>query len=176
MKKIMIGLMAMASLSSHASGFKELEELFKQGTVPNTEELVGLNIVGRCFKENAPTTPIASGIILSDIKRPGEIGVHFYYESPTFAKANHFDHMSKEDVFKEIPSLKNGQASRMHISETGIYKKFHHSNEELRWSSYELRENGDYIIEEHRTYNGTEKGPLVKEKVRGRCYYFIKNR
>lgn len=187
MKKLLIGLLSIATLTTQASMlevngpldsklfkaevfqnknyFETLGDLFFEGTKPNPEQLTGVLWAGRCFFASKPDAPTNTAYIFKAVNSDvGPIGnLNKSYEARGFyypSKApNYYDTMTLQEAMKEALQFKKiGMTSTSLIYKTDL-------------SVEEMKQSGKYLVLEARIKS--DAGPLAPEKVHVRCYYFI---
>jgi hypothetical protein len=193
MKKILFGLLALGTISAQASMleingpldaklfdaqvndeksyFETLGDLFQSGVRPNLTKISHIAWAGRCFIAKIPNDPINAGYIFRQKRNDaGPIAATtkayeaFSYWLPREAP-NYFDKMDIEQVFAAVPNLKaNAHDARIKSDSIEIdVNAFQKSN---------LKESGKYLVEEI-SEQVSDVGPIEKQTVVIRCYYFI---
>jgi hypothetical protein len=191
MKKFIIGFLTMGVLSAQASMlevngpldamlftaqvndektyFETLGDLYKAGKRPNLSTLSNIAWAGRCFFKTAPNVPTNAGYIFRQKENDaGPIAsVNPEYEAFSYWKLekapNYFDNMNMEQVFTAHPNITVRDAKIKADSIEINLKPTGKSN---------LKTSGNYLVEELSWPEG-DNGPVGKEIVDSRCYYFI---
>ncbi|MFZ4715073.1 MAG: hypothetical protein ACOYL6_15235 [Bacteriovoracaceae bacterium] len=187
MKTLLIGLLAIGTLSAHASmlevdgplaekfseyqvneestHFETLGNLYKAGTKPNLAKISNIAWAGRCFNDEQQNEPTNSGYIFR--KKRADAGpiatTSKVYEAISYwnlSKApNYFDQMNIEQIF--ALGFKNFSDAKIKNNSIEIGYDSSKSN---------LRVSGNYLVEE---ITEIEHSLDAKPVITIRCYYFI---
>lgn len=191
MKKLLIGLLTLGTLSLHASTlevngpldaiffkaqvndektyFEKLGDLFKEGTLPKLAKISNIAWSGRCFSHEEPNTPLNGGYIFRK-KRTSDVGplgqnVNAYEAASywTLSKApNHYDNLSIEQILRESTRKFSDVRLKADSIEIAVSAS----------DKSNLKVSGNYLIEE---ISGSDRDIDLdgKTTVGVRCYYFI---
>jgi hypothetical protein len=192
MKKLILGILTIGSLSTQASMlegngpldatlfeaqvndektyFETLGDLFKAGTRPNLLKISNIAWAGRCFSNEAQNDPVNAGYIFRQKRNDaGPIaGTSKAYEAFSYWKPykapNYFDKMDIQEVFTTEPNIKARDAKIKTDSIEIILQ-----NDSVKST---LKLSGNYLVEE---ISGlVTDGASAESVVPGvRCYYFI---
>lgn len=186
MKNLLIGLLALGSISSYASiemngpldtemftkevnenksYYETLGEMFQSGSKPETSKLIGVLWSGRCFIKNEPFKPVNGGYHFKRKKNQdvGPLGddVFFYEAASIWKRSKAPNYYDDKDISEVVLAY-----SRVFDFENSI--AINQNNHLLK-----LRFSGKYLIEEISAYK-SDVGPLGEcYQTWARCYYFI---
>lgn len=190
MKKLLIGILAIGTLSAQASMlevngpldatlfeayvdeektyFETLGDLFKAGQRPDLKKISNFAWSGRCFYSTAPNEPTNAGYIFRPKRSDaGPIAVNskayeaFSYWHPSKAP-NFYDKMDMEEVF-----------AIMHLEAENVRLKTNSIEIDIvAPAKSNLKISGNYLVEEL-SRPSSDVGPIEKTIVGARCYYFI---
>jgi hypothetical protein len=189
MQKLLIGLLAIGTLSAQASMFEvngpldetlfkaqiddektyfeTLGDLYKAGQRPNLKKISNIAWAGRCFLKNEQNKPTNAGYIFRKKRSDaGPIALKAYeaFSYWDLNKApNYFDKMDVEQVFASVTGLE----ARDGKVKTDSIEIVISTSEKSR-----LKVSGSYLVEELSALK-EDAGPIGKASVFARCYYFI---
>jgi|SRR5690606_16763807 len=196
MKRLLVGLLALGTISAQASMleingpldvnffeaevdqgqtyFETLGDMFKKGTRPNPTKISNIAWAGRCFTFSAQNNPANAGYIFRQkINDAGPIAASSKaYEAFSYwaldKEPNFFDKMDLEQVFAFYKTRTSApfRALDARIKTDSIEINLDSSKSNLKVS-------GDYLVEEISGVSGGDVGPVGKVTVGVRCYYFI---
>ena len=192
MKKRLIGLLAIGTLSAQASmlevngpldatlfeaqvndektHFQTLGDLFKAGKLPDLRKISNIAWAGKCFLRSKQNDPTNAGYIFRQKRNDaGPIASgHRAYEAFSYwdlnKAPNYFDKMNVEQVFAALPKLSK-EAVNARVKTDSIEMILGSTKSNLKVSE-------NYLIEELSDTN-VDVGPVGKTTVGVRCYYFI---
>lgn len=191
MKKLLIGLLVIGSLSAQATMletngpldeklfelemsedktyFETLGDLYENGVRPDITKLVNIAFAGRCFSSQS-SYPRNAGILFRQQKHTdvGPIGNNRgpVYEGVAYTNysldPSYYDHFSFEQLVK--PKTKF-----VEVKKKATYLELKNGEDGV----LRLRFAGKYLIQN--SVDFPESGTLGKERIYSRCYYFIQN-
>ena len=193
MKKILIGLIAVASLINTIAGaheyngpfnvqlsnaqvekdntyFETLGDLYSEGVRAEISMLINKAWIGRCFMKNHPNEPKASGYVFRIKKVPdvGPLGAgKLSYEAAAFISNKAPDFYDQDSLNDILESL---SASQIQFEKAKVF------NDEITMrtsisSEVSIKRSGKYLVTEGFTINKVR--PFSNNDVFARCYYFI---
>ena len=166
--------------SEGKSYYQTLGDLFKNGTAPMIEKLIGVAWAGRCFHKTKPNIPRAGGYIFREAKHVGPIAreersyeAAAYVSRDLLAIPNRLDTLSIDEIYAGYSRARVPLYFHPVINiESGILAK-------LRWGNngfFGLKASGDYLISEvfvAKAEDLTGESNQVEGLTSLRCYYFI---
>jgi hypothetical protein len=190
MKKLLIGLLTLGTISTHASMleingpldgkffeeevsqgksyFDTLGDMFSKGTRPEPTKLKDVLWAGRCFFASKPNEPTNTGYIFretdSNSEDVGPIGNMNIYEARGFYKSrsapNYYDTLTLEEAMKEM----HLKFLKISITQTSLVSEDSNSFQVVKQS-------GKYLVLEVKEKLAV--GYEASANISCRCYYFI---